>query len=372
MTLKIEAVRSKKQKKDYVNLPFQIYKNMPLWVPPIKADEYKAMELKHNPAMEYCDTEFWVAYRDGKAAGRISAIINPLYNDKTGKKLGRFSRIEFFDDKEVFLLLMDTAVAWVKERGMDFIHGPLGYSNLDSQGMLIEGFEHLPSIASVYHMPYYKSHIDAYGFEKEIDWIEFRLTLGEHAINKARRGAEIVKKRFGFELESFSETKQLLPYVKPIFAVINQAFDKLHFVSPFNEKMIDLYTKRYFKLINPKFVKVAKKDGEVVAFLITVPSLSEAMQKANGKLFPFGFYYILQAMKKPKVLDFFLVGVLPKHENSGAPVILFDSVHDEMKKQGINYMETTGVFETNHNVISNWKNYDPIQHKRRRCFIKAI
>ncbi len=372
MALTIETVRSNKQKKTFAYLPFEIYKNVPLWVPPIKSDELKSFDAAHIPAMEFCETEFWVAYRDGKAVGRISAIINPKYNEKTEKKYGRFSKLEFIDDKEVFLLLMDTAVAWIKERGMELVHGPLGYTNLDNQGMLIEGFEHLPSVASVYHMPYYKTHLDAYGFEKEIDWIEFRLTLIDHANEKAIRGAEIIRKRYGFRIETFTENKQLLPYVKPIFEVVNGAFRKLHYTIEFNEKMIEEYKNKYFKLINPKFVFVAKKEDEVIGFMLAVPSLSEAMQKAKGNLFPFGFYHILKAMKKPEVLDFFLIGTMPEYERSGVAVILFDALMAEMRKQGIKHMETTGVFETNHNVISNWKNFDPIQHKRRRCFIKAI
>ena len=353
MALTIEVVRSKNQKKAFVNLQFEIYKNTPLWVPPIKADELKAIDPEYNPAIEYSESEFWLAYRDGKAVGRISAIINSKYNKKTGKKYGRFSRLEFIDDKEVFLLLMDTAVAWVKERGMEIVHGPLGYSNLDTQGMLIEGFDHLPSVASVYHMPYYKTHLDAYGFEKEIDWIEFRLTLGEHALNKAKRGAAIVKKRYGFEVVKFEKTKDFLPYVKPMFKVLNEAFQKLPFVTSFNDKMVDLYTQKYFKIINPKFVRIIKKDDAVVAFMIAVPSLSVAM-------------------KKPEVLDLFLIGVMPEFDRAGVAVVLFDEILGEMHKQGIKFMETTGIFETNHNVISNWKNFDSIQHKRRRCFIKTI
>lgn len=372
MALIIEAVRSKKQKKAFVDLQFDIYKNMPLWVPPIKADELKAMSPEHNPAIEYSESEFWLAYRDGKAVGRISAIINSKYNEKTGKKYGRFSRMEFIDDKEVFLLLMDTAVAWVKERGMEIVHGPLGYSNLDTQGMLIEGFDHLPSVASVYHMPYYKAHLDAYGFEKEIDWIEFRLTLVDKALAKAKRGAALIKKRYGFEVVKFKKTKDFLPYVKPMFSVLNEAFQKLPFVTSFNDEMVDMYTEKYFKIINPKFARIVKKEDEVIGFMIAVPSLSEAMQKANGHIFPFGFYHIMQAMKKPEVLDFFLIGVKPEFDRSGVAVVLFDEILGEMHKQGIQYMETTGVFETNHNVLSNWKNFDPVQHKRRRCFIKTI
>ena len=372
MSLTIEVVRSKKQKKEFVNLPFEIYKNSPVWVPSIKADEIKAIDPAHNPAMEYSESEYWLVYRDKNVVGRIGAIVNSKYNEKTGKKFGRFSRIEFIDDKEVFLLLMDTASEWIKERGMEHVHGPLGYSNLDTQGMLIEGFEYLQPVTSVHHMPYYKSHFDAYGFEKEIDWIEFRLTLGGTANEKGERGSEIIKKRYGFVVEKFTKNKQMLPYVTPIFDVLNEAFKKLPYVTPFNEKMVDLYKKKYFKLINPKFVFVAKKEGKLIGFMIAVPSLSEAMQKANGSLYPFGFYHILNAMKKPKVLEFFIIGVMPEFDRSGVAVILFNEIHKEMRKQGIKTMETGGIFETNHNVISNWKNYEHIQHRRRRCFIKDI
>ncbi|MDA3905696.1 MAG: GNAT family N-acetyltransferase [Bacteroidales bacterium] len=372
MALTIEVVRSKKQRKAFVNLQFEIYKNTPVWAPPIKADEEKAIDPAHNPAMEYSESEYWLCYRDSKVVGRIGAIINAKYNEKTGKKFGRFSRIEFIDDKEVFILLMDTAVEWIKERGMELIHGPLGYSNLDTQGMLIEGFDHLQSITSVHHMPYYKVHLDAYGFEKEIDWIEFRLTLGGRANEKGERGAEIVKKRYGFTVEKFTKNKQMLPYVKPIFEVLNEAFTKLPYVTPFNEKMVESYKNKYFKLINPKFVFIAKNEGDIIGFMIAVPSLSEAMQKAKGSLFPFGFYHIRKAMKKPDVLDFFIIGVMPEYDRSGVAAILFNEIHKEMRKQGIKTMETGGIFETNHNVINNWKNYDHIQHRRRRCFIKAI
>ncbi|NPD47656.1 MULTISPECIES: hypothetical protein [unclassified Lentimicrobium] len=372
MSVDIIKVSSKSDYKAFAKLPFEIYKGNAYWVPPIIKDEIKSLNPLENPAMDYCDSQFWLAKKEGKVVGRIGAIINKKYNEKLNEKLGRFSRLEFYDDAEVFQALMDTAVNWLKERGMNKAHGPLGFSNLDTQGMLIEGFDHLASVASVYHMPYYQTHLDKYGFRKENDWVEFRLTLGERARQKGIRGSQLIKKRYGFEVVRFEKTDELKPYVKDIFAILNDAFDKLPYVTPFNEKMIDLYAEKYFKVINPKYVAMVKKEERIVGFVVAVPSLSEAMQKANGKLFPLGFTHVLKAMKNPKVLDFFLTGVVPEYDNAGVAVILFSEIQDEMLGAGIDQMETTGIFETNHNVISNWKNYEHIQHKRRRCYIKEI
>jgi hypothetical protein len=372
MSVEIIEVKTAAQIKAFAKFPFSIYKGNAYWVPPIIKDEIHALDPQKNPAMEYCDSQFWLAKKNGKYVGRISAIINHKYNEKVGEDLSRFSRLEFVDDAEVFTTLMDTAIQWARNKGMKKIHGPLGFSNLDTQGMLIEGFDHLQSVASVYHLPYYKGYMDNYGFEKENDWVEFRLTLGEKATNKGNRGAALIKRRYGFEVMKFEKSEELRPYVKDVFNILNSAFAKLPYVTPFNDKMVELYAEKYFKVINPKYVRMVTKDGEIIGFLIAVPSLSVAMQKANGKLFPFGFIHILNAMKNPKVMDFFLTGVKPEYDNAGVAVILFAEVQNEMMEAGIDQMETTGIIETNHNVISNWKNYEHIQHKRRRCFVKEI
>ena len=372
MSVEIKEVNSSKDQKAFVKFPFALYKGNKYWVPSIIKDDINSMNPKENPAMEYCDSIFFLAYKDGKVVGRIAAIINHKYNEKVGEKLGRFSRLEFIDDQEVFSALMDKAVKWLKEKGMTKAHGPLGFSNLDTQGMLIEGFDHLQSVASVYHLPYYKDYMDAYGFEKENDWVEFRLTLGDKARDKGNRGAALIKRRYGFEVKRFDKTDELRPYVKDLFKILNDAFVKLPYVTPFNDKMVEMYTEKYFKVINPKYVRMVTKDDEMIGFVVAVPSLSIAMQKANGKLFPFGFVHIINAMKKPTVLDFFLTGVEPKFDNSGVAVILFAEIQEEMMSAGIDQMETTGIFEDNNAVISNWKNYEHIQHKRRRCYIKTI
>jgi len=372
MAITLQVVRNKKQKQDFVNLPFEIFRDNICWVPPLKSDELKNFDPHYNPALRFCDTEFWIACRDGKPVGRIGAIINHKYNEKVEKDLGRFTKLEFFDDKEVFRILMDEAVSWMKGKGMKMAHGPLGFTNLDNQGLLIEGFDYLPSVASVYHHPYYRKHIEDYGFRKEIDWLEFRLNAGPKAINKATRGAELIKKRYGFKVVKFKKAREILPYSESLFDIVNDAFASLPFVVPFDKKMVDMYTEKYFKIINPKYICFVKKDSEIVGFILAVPSLSKAMQKANGKLFPFGFYHIKKAIRNPEVIDLFLGGVKPEYEHEGVAVVLYSEIQNQMLKDGLHIVETTGNFETNSHVIANWKNFDSIQHKRRRCFIKDI
>jgi hypothetical protein len=371
MTVTIKEVQTKRDIKQFVNYQFEIYKGSEYWVPPVKADEIKSL-MPSNPAFDFCDARFFLAFRDGKCVGRAGAIINKSYNEKIGKKFGRINRIEFIDDYEVSRKLFNTAIDWLKEQKMEFVHGPLGFTNLDTQGLLIEGFDYLPSIASVYHLPYYKEHFEKFGFEKENDWLEFRLTLTETPLNKAKRGAEIVKKRFGVEVLNFTSRSELKPYRKKIFEILNEAFQFLPYVSMLNEKMVDIYSKKYFNILNPKFVKIVVKDKEPIGFFVGLPSLSKAMQKANGSLYPFGFINVLCALKNPEVVDMLLTGVVKEYQNAGVAVILMSEFQDEMLKAGISTIETTGIFETNQNAISNWKTYEHIQHKRRRCFVKKI
>lgn len=370
--MEIKEVNTAKQKKQFVKLLFNIYKDDAMWVPPIRKDELKQLSPETNPSFEHCDAKFWTAWQGNKCVGRIGAIINKKYNEKTGKNYGRFTRMEFIDDREVSQKLIETAEDWLKKEGMEIIHGPLGFNNLETQGMLVEGFDHLPSIASVYHKPYYKEHIEALGFEKENDWIEFRLTIGETANKKGIRGAELVKRRYGFEVVRPQSNDELQKYTKSLFLLLNEAFQELPYTTPFSDKMIDAIAGKYFKILNPRFVRIVVKDDEVVAFVVGLPSLSKAMQKANGRIFPFGVYHIMKALKNPEVIDLLLTGVAPKYHTSGAAVILFAELQQEMLSMGIDQMETTGIFETNHNVISNWKNYEHIQHRRRRCFVKEI
>jgi hypothetical protein len=372
MSIIIRQVTSKDDYKKFVNFPFTLYKNNKMWVPPIKDDELKALKKDTNPSFEYCDTAFWLAIKDDKVVGRIGGIINHQYNDERSEKMGRFTRLEFIDDIKVTEALLQTAENWCKEKGMTGVYGPLGFNNLDIQGMLVEGFNYLPSIASSYHMPYYKDLIEKLGYKKEIDWVEFRLTLGEKAQNKALRGSELIKKRYGIKVISFKNTDELKPYIKSVFEILNGSFDVLPFVSKLNEKQASFYADKYLQVLNPNFVKIVEMEDKPIGFIVGMPSLSEAMQKAKGSLFPLGIVHILKAQKAKGIdtLDQMLTGVLKEYHSTGAAVILQAELQKEMQKHGLKYIETTGIFETNDRAIKNWKNYENIQHKRKRCYRK--
>ncbi len=371
MSLEIKEVTTEKHYKDFVQLPFNLYKNNRFWVPPIKKDELKALKAESNPAFAFCQVKMWLAYRDGKCVGRIAGIIHNKYNELKGTKLARFSRMEFEDNAETTKALLDAAESWARENGMTSVHGPLGFSNLDHQAMLVEGFDHVPSIASEYHLPYYHKHIEACGYQKEIDWVEFRLKLGDSVPEKAVKLNSIIQKRYGLKVISFSNTNEMRPYGHKIFALLNEAFKDLFSMVPLDDNMIEYYINRYFNLLNPEFVKVVlSKEEEIVGFIVGLPSLSEAMQKAKGKLFPFGFIHIMKALKKPKVVDLLLTGIDPKMQGQGVSALLITELQQVMIKYGVTHVETTGIIETNQKAIQHWKNYDHIQHKRKRCYRK--
>ena len=372
MSIEIKEVVTKSDMKKFVDFQFELYKENKFWAPPLKKSEMKYLDPQQNPSFKFADAKFYLAYKKEKVVGRIGAVVNHVYNKKINKKMVRFAKPEFIDDQEVFDALMNKVIEYGKEKGMEEIHGPLGFSNLDTQGLLIEGFDKLQSVASVYHLPYYKDYFDKMGFEKENDWVEFNLTLEDTVLKKATRGASLIKRRYGFETVDFTSTKELMKYAPVVFEILNEAFADLPYVVPLEKELAEYYTNKYFDILNPKFVKIVKKDDEVVGFIIAVPSMSKAMQKANGSLFPFGIFPLMKARKKNDVADLFLTGVKKKHHNAGVAVVLFSAMQNAIYENGISTFETTGVFENNMAVIANWKSYNHVQHKRRRCYVKSL
>ncbi len=372
MDVVIREVISKNDIRKFVKFPFSLYKGNKFWVPPLINDEVKSLMPEFNPAMKRCTSKFWLAYSNNIVVGRIGAIINADYNKKTNQPTGRFSRFECVNDMAVAEALLLRAESWLKEQGMEIIMGPLGFNNLDHQGMLVEGFDYLPSIASEYHQPYYKDLLEKLGYTKEIDWIEFRLTVKEIP-EKALKLNELIKQRLKLTVLTPHTSSQLLPFGREIFDVLNEAFADLFSVVAFDDEMKDYFTNRYIKILNPKFVKLIQdENGKLIAFIIGLPSLSEAFQKAKGKLFPFGFIHIVKAKKHPQVVDLMLTGILPSYQSKGVSAILITELQKSMLEHGVKYAETTGIFETNHEAINHWKNYEHIQHKRKRCFKKSL
>ncbi len=285
--------------------------------------------------------------------------------------MGRFTRVEFIDNKEVSALLFKTAEEWLKTKKMEAVHGPLGFTNLDNQGLLIEGFDYLPSQASVMHFPYYKEHIEALGYDKEEDWLEFRLTI-DAIPEKASRLANIIIKRNNLEVIHVNDKKQLRQYAHELFKLVGKSFEELPYVSPFTDKLIDFIIKKYVDVLQPKYVVFILKDKIMVGFIIGLPSLSKALQKANGKLFPFGVFHLNKALKHPEEMDLLLTGVDAHYQKMGLPAILINELQKTMIENGIKIVESTGMFESNLKGATHWKNYDHVQHKRRRCFVKEL
>jgi len=372
MPVEIIEVTDSTLRRLFVRLPFHIYKRNRFWVPPLISDEIKSILPEYNPAFEFCRANFWIARKDGKTVGRIGAIINDLYNKKKSENYGRVTRAEFYDDEETSSALFATAENWLKQQGVDGVYGPLGFTNLDTQGLLVEGFDQLQSIASTYHLPYYGKHFEKSGYIKEIDWVEFQLLL-DGIPEKAARLAEIVKQRNKLNVIECRSKKELKAHASDLFDLLNASFEELPFVIPFDEKMKEYYIKKYFSFLNFDFIKLIEThERQLAGFIVGVPSLSKAMQKAKGRLLPFGFYHLLKAMKKNDCVDLFLTGVDPKLQGLGIPAILINEIHQPVIQFGMKTAETTGIFETNQKAISAWKNYNHIQHKRRRCYKKIF
>lgn len=371
--IQIIPVQTRKQYKVFASFPFQLYKSNPYWVPWNISSEVKTLMPQTNPAYEDCDAAFWLAVNSQQeVVGRIGAIINHKYNEKVNEAIGRFSRFECIDDREVSGLLLQTAEEWLRQRGMKKILGPLGFNNLDAQGLLVEGFNHLAAVGSVYHLPYYKDHLEYHGYEKEIDWLEFQLKVGEIP-EKVLRINELIKQKYKLRVRSFRNKKEMLSYGRKVFNLFNTAFEELPFVSPLSERLIEFYQKKYLKQLIPQYVKVVvNEDDEVVAFIISIPSFSKALQKSKGKLFPFGIYYFYRAIKHPEGFELLLTGIHPKYQGMGVAALLMTEIHKEIIKTPARWVETTGMFETNMKAIDNWKNYEYIQHKRKRCYRKIL
>ena len=373
MSIIIKEVVTASDVKQFANLPWQLYKNSPNWVPSMKSDEYNALMPDKNPAMGFCDSKFWLAYRDNKCVGRIGGIINPLWNDKTGEQLARFTRVEFEDDPQIADALFAAVENWAKSKGVSGLMGPLGFSNLDHQGLLVEGQDWLPSVASDYHFAYYQDHFTRLNYQKEIDWLEFRITFPEALPEKSYKVAEMLKTRFGLRSINFTTKKELEPYKHQIFALFNQAFAGLFGTYELPEDLIWYYINKYFPAINPRYVKViVDREGEMAGFIIAMPSLSKAMQKANGKLFPLGWWHLMQAISKPIEMDLMLTGVRPDLQKLGVAALLMNDLWEAANKDGVKFVETTGMLENNLVAIQMWKSFDHIQHKRKRCYRKMF
>jgi hypothetical protein len=373
MPITIKEVTTPKEIKNFIRFPYLLYKGNPFWVPPLLLDEKKVLDKEKNPAFEFCDVKLWLAYKNGKIAGRIAGIINRRYIEAWKNNYARFSYIDFIDDVDVSEALFDAVEKWARENKIEKIHGPLGFTDFDPEGMLVEGFDELGTFGSIYNYPYYVKHIEKYGYIKDVDWIEFQVKPPERILEKVDRIASIVIKKYNLKILRVKKAKELLPYGQEIFHLINRAYKDLFGFVQLSDTQIELYIKEYFGFIRPDFVPVVLDNrNKVVAFGITMPSLSKALQKNRGRMFPFGFLSMLKAMKNNNMADLYLVAVEPQMQDKGVNAILINETNKIFIKNKITLVETNRELETNLKVQSQWKEMDARQHKRRRCYIKTL
>jgi hypothetical protein len=336
-------------------------------------DEMNTLRGDKNPAFEFCEARFWLAERNGKTVGRIAAIKNNKFIETCGQRYIRFGWIDFIDDPEVSKSLLNTVEHWALELKMQAIHGPLGFTDMDNEGMLIEGFEELGTLATIYNYPYYPQHLENLGFIKDIDWIEFEIVPPPQVPEKIDRIADLAMKRYNLRLLKIKKAKELLPYAHEIFEVINDSYKDLYGFVPLSDRQIDYYVKQYFGFIDPEFVPIVlDQAGHVAAFGITMPSLSRALQKSNGRLFPLGFWHLYRAMKHNDRVDLYLTAVRPDLQNKGINAILMREMNRIYINHHITRAESNPELESNLKVQAQWRLMEHRQHKTRRCFIKHL
>lgn len=373
MEIEIREVTTKGELKAFIEFPYRLYKGDPYFVPAMRFDEMATLSKGKNPAFDYCESRMWVALENGKVVGRIAGIINHAYINKWKNKYIRFGWIDFNKEEKIAAALLQQVEQWGKERGMTAIHGPMGFTDLDFEGMLVEGFDQLSTLATIYNYPYYPQYLEKLGYTKEADWLEYRIKVPDQVPEKVERMASLVTERLGLKVVKVKKAKEILPYAADIFNLINLAYADLHGVVSLTDKQIKYYTKQYFSFIRTDFVSlITDKEGKLAAFGITMPSLSIALQKAKGSLFPFGFIHMLRALKKNTVGDMYLVAVRPDLQGKGVNAILMREITRSYIKNGIQFAESNPELETNAQVQAIWKYYEAKNHKRRRCYIKPL
>ena len=369
--VEIIKVTSSVQFNKFVTFPHHLYKGNRYWCPPIIMDEKNTLSPKKNHAFEYCRAEYWLAYRDGKLAGRVAGILNPQANKRWGEDLIRFGWIDFIDDAEVSRKLIDTVSEWGKVLGMKGIHGPLGFTDMDNEGMMVEGFDQHCTLSSIYNYPYYVEHMVRMGFVKAADWVQFEFEIPREVPDKVERTAKLVEEKFHLRVLKAKRRKDLMPYAKKMFSMLNHAFDELYGFAALNEKQMDSYVQQYFSFIRPEFVAfVLDPEDDVVGFGVTLPSVTRALQKSNGKIFPFGWIHLLKAVYKNDIIDMYLVGVRPDYQGKGAAALVWRDLNLAYLKYGIKKAYSNPQLEDNSKALTIWKSFQGKQIIRRRCWVK--
>ena len=376
MSVTVTRVQNKRAFREFLHFPLTLYKDMPAFVPPLLMDDADTLNPKKNPAYEFCDAAMYLAYKDGKLAGRVAAIVNRKANAAWNHDEVRFGWFDFIDDREVSKALLEAVEAFGKERGMTTILGPLGFTDFDPEGMLVEGFEYLSSMALHHNWPYYKDHMEALGYAKDVDWLEYRIYIGDTIPDKYTRVAKIVEDRYDLHLRKTTRRevrKTDIGY--RIFNLINETYASLYNFTVLPKKMIDKYVGFYLGIIDLKFVSLVEdKDKNIVGFGVVMPSITRALKKCKGKLFPLGWFYILRSMywKYEENFEMLLIGIKPEYQKKGVNSIIFVDLMKELLKGGFTYGESNAELESNLDIRSQWGDLEVKECKRRRVYKKEL
>ena len=375
MAIEIRKIDTKCGLKKFVKWGIDLYKDNDCFVPPLVMDDVNTLDPKNNPAFDFCESIYFMAYDNGKPVGRIAGIINNVVNEKTGKKTLRFGWGDFIDDPRVSEALFRAVEVWGRSKGMEEIVGPLGFSDMDPEGMLVEGFDQEGTMATIYNYPYYPKHLEAMGFEKEADWIEFRMTIPDGIPERYQRISDIIKRKYELSTPKYTSAKKLVKdYGQEIFQLINEAYSELYGYSPLTPRQINRYISMYIPVLRLDNISlIVDKDKKLIGVGIAMPSMSKALIKCRGRMFPFGWIHLLKALRgQNDVVDLLLVAVKPEYQSKGVNSLLFTDLIPCFIKNGYKFAESNPELELNQKVQSQWGYFETRQHKRRRAFRKSL
>ena len=373
--INVKEIHTREELNTFVEFPFTLYKDHPYWVPPIKKEELEVLDKTKNPVFKNAEAAFFLAYKDEKVVGRIAAMINWIEVDHLQKRKVRFGWFDTIDDVNVTKALLEAVRTFGHAHNMSFMEGPVGFSNLDKAGMLVEGYEEMNTMITHYNYPYYVEHMQQLGMEKLAQWVEYEIKISsfEDSPEKVRRFGEMILERYQLNVLHFTKTKQLLPYVEQMFVLLEETYNKLQTFVPVQPYQIQHYKEKYFRYIHPEYIKcVADKNGKLVAFVIIMPSFTKALKKANGKMFPWGIFHVLKAQYFNHRASFYLIGVHPEYQNKGVTAIIFNEIQKLFNKKGITVVETNPELEENDAIQNMWKNYEHRLHKKRATFTTSL
>ena len=371
--IKVKQVLNSSDLELFIKFPMELYKGNPYYVPPLINEEKSIWVKEENPALQYSEAAQFLAYKGKNIVGRIAVMINHKEEKELGIRKVRFGWLDFIDDIEVSKSLINTAIEYANSKGISKIEGPMGFTNLDKAGMLTKGFDKLATMIGIYNFDYYPKHMEQLGLVKEKEWVEFEINFPDTLPDKVEKFSRLIAEKYELELVKFKAKKDILPLVDSMFKLLDDTYKNLSTYTPITEEQIKHYKEKYFKFIDKDYIVCIKdKSSSLISFAITMPSYSKALQKAKGKLFPFGWWHLLNAGKKNDRANFYLIGIHPQYQKRGVTAIIFKEIYETFKKKGVKFLETNPELEENASIQALWQDYNPINHKRRRTYSLEI